>query len=112
MTCIRAILVLALGLALGGCQTVKDLTSNLGKLIDAPRKAFASRDANVTAQADGRFQAELDPSLIRSIGGPRSPGLAAHVEEEVKKKGLCSGGIRVVSEFWGKDFYGVNGECK
>jgi hypothetical protein len=97
MVCARAIFVLGLGLALNGCQLTR---------------MFETRTTTVTPLADGYFQVELDPSQLKGLGGPGSSTLASYVDQEVTKSGLCKGGIRIVSEWWGSGYYGVKGQCK
>jgi len=106
MACVRTILVLGVGLALGGCE------ASMARLSQLTRMFEINRPSTVKPLEDGSFQVELEPSRIKSLGGPRSPGLESHVAEEVANSGLCKGGIRIVSEWWGNGYYGIKGQCR
>ena len=109
MVCARTILVLGLCLALNGCQLASQwtnqLTSQVSRMLDTSR-------TTVKPLEDGFFQVEIEPSQVKGLGGPRSATLASFVDQEAAKSGLCKGGTRVVSEWWGNGYYGVKGQCK
>ena len=109
MACVRTILVLGLGLALNGCQMASQWTS---KLTGQVSRMLDTSKTTVKPLEDGYFQVEIEASQIRGLGGPRSASLASYVDQEVTKSGLCKGGTRVVSEWWGNGYYGVKGQCK
>jgi hypothetical protein len=104
MTPVRTTFVVGLGLALGGCQ--------MPQLTKLTRMFETARPAAVKPLEDGSFQVELDPSQVKGLGGPRSATLESHVDQEVTKSGLCKGGIRIESEWWGNGYYGIKGRCK
>jgi len=73
---------------------------------------FQSHPTTVTPLAGGQFQVEIDSSQVRGLGGPGSAGLAEYVNQEVTNSGLCKSGARVLSEWWGSDYYGIKGQCR
>jgi len=97
MVVLRTTLLLATGFVLAGCQ--------LNRLYGPPGTI-------VRPLADGYFFVSLEPSQVKDLGGPGSASLAAYVDQEVVKSGVCKGAHRVEPGGWGRGEYVIKGACR
>ncbi len=60
---------------------------------------------------ENRFVVRIDGDRLNELGGPGSPGLKAHVAQELARKNLCTRGHTILNEGTGRGYYSVRGRC-